>query len=157
MREPLVLVDSSIWIHFLRKRTADPPADLLSALLRDKRVATNWVIRLELLSGASTREAYESLDADLAALHQLPLTEKVFYAASLLRWQLHPRIVRGCRVTEPGGALKAIRAGLPSYRTRRVRFFYFTETQRSCRRAIGESGERGIRDDGGRRPYEWRR
>ena len=89
MRKPLVLVDSSIWIPFLRSRTADPSADLLSALLRDKRVATNRLIRLELLSGTATHQAYELLDADLAALHQLPLTEKVFHAASLLRWRLH--------------------------------------------------------------------
>ena len=85
----LVLVDSSIWIRFFRARTADPASHLLVSLLHDKRVATNWLIRLELLSGAPSENAYHSLDMDLAALHQLPLTDAVFHAASLQRWQLH--------------------------------------------------------------------
>jgi len=89
MPDQLVLVDSSVWIRFFRARGAEPASTLLEQLLLEKRVATNWLVRLELLSGAPSEEAYQSLDADLAALHQLPLTDAAFQAASALRWQLH--------------------------------------------------------------------
>ena len=89
MRKRLVLVDSSVWIHFLRTGDAHPTALTLQALLRQDLVATTWLIRLELLSGTPTEEAYRVLDADLAALRQLALTDTLFQAASLLRWELH--------------------------------------------------------------------
>ena len=89
MRKRAVLVDSSIWIRFLRHATPDPACDLLTSLLRQKLVTTNWLIRLELLSGAPTEDAYHALDADLAALRQLPLTEPLFQAAGVMRWRLH--------------------------------------------------------------------
>ena len=85
----LVLVDSSAWIHFLRHGDSHPIATLLKTLLQQDMVAAIWLIRLELLSGTSTEEAYRALDADLAALHQLALSEALFQAASVLRWQLH--------------------------------------------------------------------
>ena len=84
-----VLIDSSIWIRFLRAPAHDTIGALLESLLRQKLVATNWLIRLELLSGTVTTEAFEALDADLAALRQLPLNEPLFQAAASLRWKLH--------------------------------------------------------------------
>ena len=89
MRKRLVLVDSSAWIHFLRTEDSHPSALTLQTLLRQDLVATTWLIRLELLSGTPTEEVYRVLDADLAALRQLALTEPLFQAASWLRWQLH--------------------------------------------------------------------
>ena len=89
MPEPLILVDSSIWIHFFRSRTADPTCALLESLLQAKRVATTWLIRVELLSGAPTKAAYDALDADLAALPHLEMTDAVFQLAGALRWHLH--------------------------------------------------------------------
>jgi predicted nucleic acid-binding protein len=83
-----VLVDSSVWIRFFRTRTPDPTCSLLETLLQQKRVATLWLIRLELLSGTSTPDAYAALDQDLAALRQLALTDELFRAAGQLRWQL---------------------------------------------------------------------
>lgn len=91
MGKRFVLVDSSVWIRFFRNRAADPTCALLESLLRQKLVATNWLIRLELLSGASTKEAYDALDQDLAALRQLTLNEELFRGASALRWQLHQK------------------------------------------------------------------
>lgn len=87
MSEPLVIVDSSVWIHFLRSPT-DPPAAPLVALLKDARVATNWLIRIEVLSGALTAEEYRGFDDDISMLVQLPLTDAVYQSASTLRWQL---------------------------------------------------------------------
>jgi predicted nucleic acid-binding protein len=88
MRKRLVLVDSSIWIRFFRTRTPDPTCSLLETLLRQKRVAILWLIRLELLSGTTTPEAYDALDRDLAALRQLALSDELFRAAGRLRWHL---------------------------------------------------------------------
>ena len=91
MRKRLVLVDSSAWIHFLRAAGSHPTASALQHILQEDLVATNWLIRLELLSGTSTDDAYQSLDEDLAALRQLDFTESLFHAASRLCWQLARR------------------------------------------------------------------
>ena len=88
MPKRLVLFDSSAWIHFLRHSDSHPIALLLKTLLQQDVVATTWLIRLELLSGTPTEEAYHALDADVAALRQLALTDAIFQAASRLRWQL---------------------------------------------------------------------
>ncbi len=88
MRKRLVLADSSVWIHFLRTGDPHPSALILQTLLRQDLIATTWLVRLELLSGAPTEDAYRILDADLAALRQLALTHALFQEASLLRWQL---------------------------------------------------------------------
>ena len=93
MPKRLVLVDSSAWIHFLRTGDSHPTALALQTLLRQDLVATTWLIRLELLSGAPTDEAYRLLDADLAALRQLALTDALFQSASRLRWELHRKSV----------------------------------------------------------------
>ena len=86
-----MLVDSSAWIHFLRAGDTHPSADALHDLLRQDVVATNWIIRMELLGGVSTEEAYNTLDADLASLRQLPLTDAFFQAAGAWRWRLQRR------------------------------------------------------------------
>ena len=88
MSKPLVLADSSAWIHFLRHGDTHPIAILLKTLLQQDIIATTWIIRLELLSGTPTEEAYRALDADVAELRQLHLTDSLFQAASVLRWQL---------------------------------------------------------------------
>ena len=88
MNEPLVLVDSSVWIHFLRSGPGDPHYAPMVALLKGARVATNWLVRIEVLSGTPTEDSYRMRDADLAALRQLDLTDAVYQSASALRWQL---------------------------------------------------------------------
>ena len=88
MNEPMVLVDSSVWIHFIDRGPADPFYAPMVALLKDTRVATNWLIRIEVLSGTLTEDIYRMRDVDLSALRQLELTEAVYQSASVLRWQL---------------------------------------------------------------------
>ena len=88
MTKPLVLADSSAWSHFLRQGDSHPSGILLKTFLQQDVVATTWIIRLELLSGTPTEEAYRALDADVAELRQLPLTDPLFQAASALRWRL---------------------------------------------------------------------
>ncbi len=82
-----VLVDSSAWVAFFRDEQHDPhhPLRLLAG---EKRLATNWVIRLELLTGAMSEADYRSLEGQLRDLRELQLTEDVWASAARLRWIL---------------------------------------------------------------------
>ena len=91
MSEPLVLVDASIWIRYFRGHPADPQCALLISLIQQQRPVTNWLIRLEVLSGTLDEETYRIRDADFAELRQLELTDTVYQSASALRWQLQRR------------------------------------------------------------------
>ena len=63
----------------------------VAALIGQKRATINWLIRIELLTGALTAESYRELEGDLSALRQLELTNVVFQTACVLRWQLQRR------------------------------------------------------------------
>lgn len=82
-----VLVDSSAWVAFFRDEACDPQHPL-SPLAAEKRLATNWVIRLELLTGATSEEDYRSLEGQLRDLRDLQLTDEVWTSAARLRWIL---------------------------------------------------------------------
>ena len=91
MSEPLVLVDSSVWIRFWRNGSANPLCESVVALLKQERVSTNWLIRIEVLSGTPTEEIYRARDADFAELRQIELMNAVYQSAAALRWQLMHR------------------------------------------------------------------
>jgi predicted nucleic acid-binding protein len=86
----LVLVDSSAWIEFFLHFRHDPTHPL-QRLGEEQRLATNWVIRVEVLTGMRDAAAYAQLDQELGALHQLPLNEGVWVKAARLRWELRCR------------------------------------------------------------------
>ena len=89
----MVLVDSSAWIEFFLHFQHEPTHPL-HALGEEQRLATNWVIRVEILTGVKDEVAYAQLDKELRALRQLPLTEDVWERAARLRWELRRRGVR---------------------------------------------------------------
>lgn len=84
MSSNLVLVDTSVWIPFLRK--SPPPAvkDEVEHLLAENRVAIFPMIRLELLGGTKSLNEFNRLKSRLDALHQIPADEASWEAAARL-------------------------------------------------------------------------
>jgi len=79
MTEP-VLVDTTIWIDFLRGGN-EPVRDRVSVLVTADKAATADIIILELLRGARSRREYRTLHQDLTALPRLPLAATVWERA----------------------------------------------------------------------------
>jgi len=86
----LVLVDSSAWVEFFLDASPSPTHPLLQ-LGEEKRIATNALIRVEVLTGARDETNYKFLEQRLQELHELPLTEEVWQQAAHLRWALRRR------------------------------------------------------------------
>jgi len=65
-----ILVDSSVWIDFLRTGRSSE-AETLEKLARAGQVCISDIIRVELLSGARNEPEYRALEDHLASLSQL--------------------------------------------------------------------------------------
>ena len=87
MSNPLVLVDSSIWIGYLSAGMARA-AHTLDHLLDEHRVAINPVIRMEVLSGAATDTQYAELADRFNGLHLLPISDAIWKRAERMKFQL---------------------------------------------------------------------
>ena len=87
MSEPLVLVDSSAWIGYLLGHPAGP-AHTVGRLLQTNRVATNAVVRVEILTGARDELQYAVLEETFDGLHELELTPAIWRHAARLRFDL---------------------------------------------------------------------
>jgi len=88
MSNNLVLIDTSVWIPFLRK--SPPPAvrDKVDHLLAENRVAIFPMICLELLGGTKSLNEFNRLKGHLDALHQIPSSEANWEAAAQLSFKL---------------------------------------------------------------------
>jgi predicted nucleic acid-binding protein len=87
MKSDLVLVDTSLWIHFLRGSSAAVQSGLVP-LIKADRVATADIVVMELLRGAKSQKHYDALQKDLAALHSLDISKKVWERAAKLAFAL---------------------------------------------------------------------
>ncbi len=81
-----VLVDSSVWIAFLRD-TGGPEVDLLEQLIDERRAATTDVVLLEVLAGTTDEERAARLQRFLAGAELLRQQSPVDaeHAAALYR------------------------------------------------------------------------
>jgi predicted nucleic acid-binding protein len=87
----LVLIDTSVWVPFLRK---SPPAvvrDEVDHLLAENRVAIFPMICMELLGGTKSLSDFERLKGRLDALHQIPASEANWEIATQLSFKLRQR------------------------------------------------------------------
>ncbi len=84
---PIVLIDSSAWISYFLGQPSRG-AQSVKRLLQAHRVATNAIVRIELLTGARDEAQYAGLDDTLAGLHGLELTPAVWRRAERLRFDL---------------------------------------------------------------------
>jgi len=88
MSNNLVLIDTSVWVPFLRK--SPPPAvrDEVDHLLAEDRIAIFPMISLELLGGTKSLTEFNRLKGRLDALHQIPASEANWEAAAQLSFKL---------------------------------------------------------------------
>ena len=87
MSSRLVLIDSSIWVSHLSRRPSSH-SSVIGHLLESHRVATNDVIRLEVLTGALDEAHYAELADVFQGLHLLPVSGPVWQLAARLRYEL---------------------------------------------------------------------
>jgi hypothetical protein len=88
MSNNLVLIDTSVWIPFLRKSPPPVVRDEVDHLLAENRVAIVPMVRLELLGGTKSLNEFNRLRSRLAALHQIPAGEANWEAAAQLSFEL---------------------------------------------------------------------
>lgn len=87
MSPELVLVDTSIWIVALARK--GPPAikSRLDRLLKENLIATNPMVRMELLAGTRSVEEFNGLRGRLESLRQLEIGEAEWNQAAELAFQ----------------------------------------------------------------------
>ena len=86
----MVLVDTSIWVAYLRGTASSLIVRAMNKLLDRHEIAITPVIRLELLRGASTEEAGTLADA-MVGLHQLPFEHPHWERADRLVMELRAK------------------------------------------------------------------
>ena len=82
-----VLVDTSIWVSYLRSGKG-PTSDELDTLLEAAEVATCTPIRAEVVSGARTQSEFKRLRHLFSALPHVALTDNFWSLAEYARFQL---------------------------------------------------------------------
>jgi len=77
MSDGPVLVDTSAWLSVAHPEHGREFQPILASLQAANRVATNWLIRAELLTGARDETDDQRLDDELRGLHGLVLHDGV--------------------------------------------------------------------------------
>ncbi len=90
MTNEIILVDTTVWIHFLRGSGTRFQERLVPLIMAD-RVATTPVVIMEILRGARSAKEYEKLSKDLAALRCFDLSAKVWARACKLGYALRQK------------------------------------------------------------------
>jgi hypothetical protein len=107
----LHLIDTSVWVHALIRRTPITRVQRrVAGLVEAKLAATTPIVRLELLRGARDRAAYRRIQETLDPLGQLPLDERTIEDAAELGFSLRREGVT-VPTTDLLIATAAIRAG----------------------------------------------
>jgi len=73
-----IVIDSSVWIRVLRKSPDEVLAEEVDFLIRDKRAAFVQIIKIEVLSGATTTKDFNSLKESFEGLVKLEVDERVW-------------------------------------------------------------------------------
>jgi predicted nucleic acid-binding protein len=85
----LFLVDTSAWLYALRKEFNPVIRERLDQLLKENRVITTGIIKLELLGGTKSEKEFQRLKMRLDALEECktdtPLWERAYDLAFQLR------------------------------------------------------------------------
>jgi len=89
-----VLVDSSVWIQYYQPTGRPEHQAAVQGVLARDRVGTTAVVLVEVLRGALSLESYESLEADLTALHWLGVTSEVARRAAEIGFGLDRKGMR---------------------------------------------------------------
>jgi predicted nucleic acid-binding protein len=91
----VVVVDSSVWIDFYRGRLTDQVATLQKMMWRGGELIVGDLILAEVLQGSISQKEFEKIQQDLAAFHQLTISDSV----SAVRAAQNFRLLRGKGIT----------------------------------------------------------
>jgi predicted nucleic acid-binding protein len=86
-----ILLDTSIWICYLRPYGWDGLKQAVQQVLTVKQVHTCWVVMAELLIGARDERGFTQLLETLGALPEIPVTDQVWEAAARLGYTVRRR------------------------------------------------------------------
>jgi predicted nucleic acid-binding protein len=84
----LLLFDTSIWVRSLRPRGADDLKAEVRDALAQRRVATCWIVKTEVLIGARDPSAFTALLDTLEGVTDVPMTDDVWSEAARLGYEL---------------------------------------------------------------------
>lgn len=88
--EPLLL-DTSVWVRHWRRRGAEDLKRAVREALVERRIATCWVVKTELLLGARDLTSLEALREALDGLPNIPITETIWADSASLGYGLRKR------------------------------------------------------------------
>ena len=91
MSEHIYLVDSSVWIRLFRRSPPKNMAERVDDLLERQVAATNGLITVEIVSGATNEKEFADSSATLGALHQLSLNDRTWSRAARFGYDLRRR------------------------------------------------------------------
>ena len=92
-RPNLVLIDTSIWIDFLR-RNDEALALKVEELIRSDEAIITGLILGEVLSGSRDKDEFENLERTLSGIRCLDDDRETFSLAANLAWQLRAKGLR---------------------------------------------------------------
>jgi predicted nucleic acid-binding protein len=84
----MFLIDTSAWIFALRKNFHPFIKERIYKILSESDVATNGIIKLELLGGAKTEQEYDRLKSRLDALYYIESAKSLWDRSSYLAFDL---------------------------------------------------------------------
>jgi predicted nucleic acid-binding protein len=84
MSEEFVLLDTSVWIHYLRPEGREELKAAVKKALTEGRVFSCWVVRAEILVGSRDKKSFEKLLEHLGAVPDVPIDEEIWKEAARL-------------------------------------------------------------------------
>jgi predicted nucleic acid-binding protein len=84
----MFLIDTSAWIFALKKNFHPFIKERIYKILSESDVATNGIIKLELLGGAKTEQEYYRLKSRLDALYYIESAQSLWDRSSYLAFDL---------------------------------------------------------------------
>ncbi len=78
----MYLIDSSIWIEYLRPKGSKKVKDRVREILQKEEAISCGVVIVEILRGAKNEEDFKSLHDSLISLPQIPIDDAVIGRAS---------------------------------------------------------------------------
>lgn len=84
----MILIDTSAWLHALRKQFHPAVKERIYSILAESEVAIIGIIKLELLGGAKTEQEYKRIKNRLDALYFIESSEDLWDFSSLLAFKL---------------------------------------------------------------------
>jgi len=88
MEQTRILLDTSAWIAYLQPTGNDDVKESVRRALMQDRVHICWVVKVELLVGATSEKAYCTLLENLNALPEVPISPQVWRDAAWLGYEL---------------------------------------------------------------------